>query len=165
MSLLWEAKKLLVGRHFLIRALKAVLIHDNHKWKTEAKDQNKTERGDNWRDKRRHTDHCHPADGELRGNLENTWGSYQPILFRLQDRPSVTNGKEDAGKHISVAAWHCWKQNQDPSSHFKPFFLFIPWKYSFIATPGCFSFILILHFSSLSFLFLYTLCCKGVKKG
>lgn len=66
---------------------------------------------DGWRQERRHTDRHSPTDGELWGHLEDTWGSYEPIWFLLQERPSVTNGKVGAGKHISVTARHCRKTN------------------------------------------------------
>ena len=65
--------------------------------------------GDGWSEERRHTDGHSPTDGELWGHLEDTWGSYEPIWFLLQERPSVTNGKVGAGKHISVTARHCRK--------------------------------------------------------
>lgn len=67
--------------------------------------------GDGWSEEKRHTDGHSPTDGELWGHLEDTWGSYEPIWFLLQEHPSVTNGKVGAGKHISVTARHCRKTN------------------------------------------------------
>lgn len=81
---------------------------DKTKWKRETE---RGREGDGWSEERRHTDGHSPTDGEPWGHLEDTWGSYEPIWFLLQERPSVTNGKVGAGKHISVTARHCRKTN------------------------------------------------------
>lgn len=136
-------------------------------WETE-----RDREGDGWSEERRHTDGHSPTDGELWGHLEDTWGSYEPIWFLLQERPSVTNGKVGAGKHISVTARHCRKNKLNsllafhtlstlfslsPSiTHFLPLWFSISVSQFFFVRPSL-SFHLSFCLASVSFLLIHSL--------
>lgn len=103
--------------HFWVRFLSAVKPGERpntSRYQTGTrvkKERGGRHRGEWMRRGERHMDGHSPTDGELWEHLEDTWGCYEPIWFLLQERPSVTNGKVGAGKHISVKARHCWKTN------------------------------------------------------